>query len=39
LEILNAYIKSQGSDKAVVAFQDSEAFDPNLLGELIALFR
>ena len=39
LEILHSYIRSHGSKKAIVAFQDSEAFDPTLLGELIALFR
>lgn len=39
LEILYSYVKTQGSKKAIVAFQDSEAFDPALLGDLIALFK
>jgi origin recognition complex subunit 3 len=39
LEILHGYIKAQGSQKAIVAFQDSEAFDTNLLAELVLLFQ
>lgn len=39
LEILQRYIKSHGCQKAVIALQDSEAFDPSLLGDMITLFR
>jgi origin recognition complex subunit 3 len=39
LEILNGYVKTHGTKKVIVAFQDSEAFDTVLLAELITLFR
>ena len=39
LEILHGFIKTHGSQSAVVAFQDSEAFDTTLLAELIILFK
>ncbi|KAI9680013.1 MAG: hypothetical protein M1817_005028 [Caeruleum heppii] len=38
LRILHNYIKQTGAQKVVVAFQDGEAFDGNLLAELVALF-
>jgi origin recognition complex subunit 3 len=39
LEILHGFVKTHGSQSAVVAFQDSEAFDTTLLVELIILFK
>jgi len=39
LEILHGYVKARGSQAAVIAFQDSEAFDSSLLSELVNLFR
>ncbi len=39
LEALYASVKTQRSQCVNVAFQDSEAFDGNLLSELMALFR
>lgn len=39
LEILHGFVKSHGTKKVIVAFQDSEAFDSNLLADLIILFR
>jgi origin recognition complex subunit 3 len=39
LEILHGFVKNHGSQKVVVAFQDSEAFDTNLVVDLITLFR
>ena len=39
LEILQSYVKKHGSQRVVVAFQDSEAFDTNLVVDLVTLFR
>ena len=39
LEILHGLVKTHGTKKVIVAFQDSEAFDSVLLAELITLFR
>jgi len=39
LEILYGFIKNHGSQTAVVAFQDSEAFDITLVAELIMFFK
>lgn len=39
LEILYGFVKLYGIRKVVVAFQDSEAFEGSLLGELVMLFR
>lgn len=39
LEALYAHIKSHESKQVTVAFQDSEAFDTDLLSDLITLFR
>ena len=39
LEILHNYVKVHGSQKVVVTFQDTEAFDSGLLAELVILFR
>jgi origin recognition complex subunit 3 len=39
LEILHGYVEANGSQAAVIAFQDSEAFDSSLISELINLFR
>ncbi|TVY17954.1 Origin recognition complex subunit 3 [Lachnellula arida] len=38
LEILQGYVKNHGSQRVVVAFQDSEAFDTNLVVDLVTLF-
>ncbi|ESZ99253.1 hypothetical protein SBOR_0364 [Sclerotinia borealis F-4128] len=38
LEIVHGYVKVHGCDRVIVAFQDSEAFDSGLLGEVISLF-
>ncbi|KAB8302266.1 hypothetical protein EYC80_005707 [Monilinia laxa] len=38
LEIVHGYIKAHGYDRLIVSFQDSEAFDSGLLGEVISLF-
>ncbi|KAI9784146.1 MAG: hypothetical protein M1839_002650 [Geoglossum umbratile] len=38
LQILCDYVKTRGSQKVTIAFQDSEAFDGVLLGDLITLF-
>ena len=39
LQILHDHLQTSGQGKIVVAFQDSEAFDSGLLGEVINLFR
>jgi origin recognition complex subunit 3 len=39
LEILHSFVKAHGSETVVVVFQDSEAFDTGVVGELIGLFR
>ncbi|KAH0544505.1 hypothetical protein FGG08_001404 [Glutinoglossum americanum] len=38
LQILYDYVKTHDSQKVTIAFQDSEAFDGVLLGDLITLF-
>ncbi|TVY35860.1 Origin recognition complex subunit [Lachnellula subtilissima] len=38
LDILQSYVKKHGSQRVVVAFQDSEAFDTNLVVDLVILF-
>ncbi|CZS94593.1 hypothetical protein WAI453_013319 [Rhynchosporium graminicola] len=38
LEILHEHVESHGSQAVVIAFQDSEAFDSNLMADLISLF-
>ncbi|KAI9770252.1 MAG: hypothetical protein M1840_003410 [Geoglossum simile] len=38
LQILYDYVKIHGTDKVTIAFQDSEAFDGALLGDLITIF-
>ncbi|KAM7222341.1 Origin recognition complex (ORC) subunit 3 N-terminus domain containing protein [Rhypophila decipiens] len=38
LEGLHAFLKTRGSRRVIVAFEDSEAFDNGLLTDLIALF-
>lgn len=37
--MLHGYVKAHGCHKAVVAFEDSEAFDPYLLADMIVLFK
>jgi origin recognition complex subunit 3 len=39
LQILCDYVKTHGIHKVTIAFQDSEAFDGVLLGDLITIFR
>jgi origin recognition complex subunit 3 len=39
LEILRGYVKANGSQSVVIAFQDSEAFESSLISELVNLFR
>ena len=39
LEILHKYVRAHAYQTVVVVFQDSEAFDSNLIGSLIKLFR
>ncbi|KUJ24048.1 uncharacterized protein LY89DRAFT_572219 [Mollisia scopiformis] len=38
LEVLHTFVRAQGSQAVIVAFQDSEAFDTSLITDLIALF-
>ncbi|KAJ8070249.1 hypothetical protein OCU04_000634 [Sclerotinia nivalis] len=38
LEIVHGYVKAHGCGRVVVSFQDSEAFDSALLGDVISLF-
>ncbi|KAG9240825.1 origin recognition complex subunit 3 N-terminus-domain-containing protein [Calycina marina] len=38
LELLHRYVVAHNSERVVVAFQDSEAFDPVLLADIIKLF-
>ncbi|TVY64314.1 Origin recognition complex subunit [Lachnellula suecica] len=38
LEILHGFVKNNGTQKVIVAFQDSEAFDTTLVVDLITLF-
>ncbi|KAH8602888.1 origin recognition complex subunit 3 N-terminus-domain-containing protein [Bisporella sp. PMI_857] len=38
LELLHRFVNAHESQKVVVAFQDSEAFDPGLLVDIITLF-
>ncbi|KAI9934423.1 hypothetical protein ASPWEDRAFT_117815 [Aspergillus wentii DTO 134E9] len=37
LDLLSEYVKRKGTTKLVLAFRDSEAFDPNLLTDLLSL--
>ncbi|KAF7593855.1 hypothetical protein BBP40_010665 [Aspergillus hancockii] len=37
LDLLGDYVKRKGLKKLVVAFRDSEAFDPNILTDLLSL--
>ncbi|QSZ35080.1 hypothetical protein DSL72_007944 [Monilinia vaccinii-corymbosi] len=37
LDIVHGYVKAHGCDRVIVSFQDSEAFDSILLGEVISL--
>ncbi|KAB8257530.1 origin recognition complex subunit 3 N-terminus-domain-containing protein [Aspergillus pseudonomiae] len=37
LDLLGDYVKRKGIKKLVVAFRDSEAFDPNILTDLLSL--
>ncbi|KAE8376213.1 origin recognition complex subunit 3 N-terminus-domain-containing protein [Aspergillus bertholletiae] len=37
LDLLGDYVKRKGAKKLVVAFRDSEAFDPNILIDLLSL--
>lgn len=39
LQILLDYLKQYSYRKVVIAFQDSEAFDGNLVSELLGLFK
>lgn len=39
LQILYDCVKAHDSQKVIIAFQDSEAFDGALLGDLITLFK
>ncbi|OOO07937.1 Origin recognition complex, subunit 3 [Aspergillus oryzae] len=39
LDLLGDYVKRKGIKKLVVAFRDSEAFDPNILTDLLSLLR
>lgn len=39
LQNLQDYVISHGSEKVVIAFQDSEAFDRDLLADLVILFK
>lgn len=39
LEILHRFVQANESQAVVVVFQDSEAFDNDLLADLIKLFR
>lgn len=39
LQVLANHVSSLPSCKVIVAFQDSEAFDSNLLAEMLDLFR
>ena len=38
LQILQTYVESHGSSRVVIAFQDSDAFDGDLLAELVQTF-
>ena len=38
LELLHLWLKAQGKDTVAVAFEDSEAFPPAVLAEIIELF-
>lgn len=38
LKILHNFVKQHGSTAITIAFQDSEAFDTKIVGELVALF-
>lgn len=39
LDLLNEYVQGKGTKKLVLALRDSEAFDTNLLSDLLSLFR
>lgn len=39
LEAVHAFIKSSENRRVFVSFEDGEAFESSLLGDLIALFR
>jgi hypothetical protein len=39
LNILHEYVRKKDTGRLVIAFQDSEAFDQNLLNDLLSLIR
>ena len=39
LDLLSDYVQRKGTTQLVLAFRDSEAFDPNLLTDLLSLLR
>ena len=39
LDLLGDYVQKKAVKKLIIAFRDSEAFDPNILTDLLSLLR